>query len=559
MRINWSVLLLFLLIFTSCSKKEEKETPSLHISPQAIIFDNAKEGEISAAKEIKLHAKFLSKNTEVSASENFEVSLNTSLFSQKLTLSPADLAAERIIYVRLNAESLSAGKQEGELKFSSPEYAEQKVSLSAELAEVPKPTVFFEPADGLTGFLCEQNSISESKSFKVSGKLLSGTISLKASEMFQISTDNSKFYSGISLDGATLNSNSKTIYVRFKPDTDYFGAKTGKISAEGSGAKTAEMSLSATAQEVKVFSYQTFNQQRLAFGGGYEQASTQIFNLHEDVSKVSKVLMYVKLRCPIVGCNAWDVFANILVKAPNGEFWEIGRFITPYGIDNSKLANGFVIDVTDFKSLLQNKTELKAYIETWGSDGWLLSVNFEFFEGIPEFPYSSVSRVIQFNKNSLEGVPYGEDASAFDLTKNITLPANAEKSHLRTIITGWGHAGPNDSDGRPCAEWCYRTHFVKIDGNNRFEHALNPIGCGKNKVSGQFGNWQPDRAGWCPGMEVPLRIDNFEANEAGKALNFDYYFTPWTNNNSNGRAFYAISTFVVTQSKTPISPAVVGE
>jgi hypothetical protein len=551
--------MLFLFIFASCSKKEEKETPSLHISPQAIIFDNAKEGEISAAKEIKLHAKFLSKNTEISASENFEVSLNTSLFSQKLTLTPSDLAAERIIYVRLNAEKLAAGKQQGELIFTSPEFAEQKVSLSAELAEVPKPTLIFEPTDGLTGFLCEQNSVSESKTFKLSGKLLTGSVVLKASEMFQISTDNSKFYSGINLEGVPLNTNAQTLYVRFKPDAAFAGLKTGKITADASGAKTVEMSLSATAQELKVFSYQTFNQQRLAFGGGYEQSNTQTFTLHGDVSKVSKVLMYVKLRCPIGGCNAWDVFANILVKAPNGEFWEIGRYITPYGIDNSKLANGFVIDVTDFKSLLQNKTELKAYIETWGSDGWLLSVNFEFFEGIPEFPYSSVSRVIQFNKNSLEGVPYGEDASLFDLTKTINLPANAAKSHLRTVITGWGHAGPNDSDGRPCAEWCYRTHYVKIDGSNRFEHALKPIGCGKNKVSGQLGNWQPDRAGWCPGMEVPLRIDNFEAEDAGKTLNFDYYFAPWTNNNSNGRAFYAISTFVVAQSKTPIEPATIGE
>jgi len=38
---------------------------------------------------------------------------------------------------------------------------------------------------------------------------------------------------------------------------------------------------------------------------------------------------------------------------------------------------------------------------------------------------------------------------------------------------------------------------------------MGPIGCGSNPVSPQNGNWEPDRAGWCPGMEVPIRLDKF--------------------------------------------------
>ena len=35
---------------------------------------------------------------------------------------------------------------------------------------------------------------------------------------------------------------------------------------------------------------------------------------------------------------------------------------------------------------------------------------------------------------------------------------------------------------------------------------MGPIGCGSNPISNQGGNWAPDRAGWCPGMVVPVRI-----------------------------------------------------
>ena len=39
---------------------------------------------------------------------------------------------------------------------------------------------------------------------------------------------------------------------------------------------------------------------------------------------------------------------------------------------------------------------------------------------------------------------------------------------------------------------------------------MGPIGCGNNPISNQGGNWAPDRAGWCPGMVVPLRLDKFD-------------------------------------------------
>ncbi|GAL65768.1 hypothetical protein [Jejuia pallidilutea] len=70
--------------------------------------------------------------------------------------------------------------------------------------------------------------------------------------------------------------------------------------------------------------------------------------------------MYVKLTCPDVGCDEWDVFANVKIKDQvSGEDYELARYITPYWNDNSQLDRGFEFDVTDFKSLLTGEVELR--------------------------------------------------------------------------------------------------------------------------------------------------------------------------------------------------------
>ena len=72
------------------------------------------------------------------------------------------------------------------------------------------------------------------------------------------------------------------------------------------------------------------------------------------------------------------------------------------------------------------------------------------------------------------------------------------------------------------------------------------------------GNWKLDRAGWCPGMVVPVRFDNIQKSLFGSDFNFTYKFEEWTRNNvQNNNTFYAISTFVITKSNTLINKAVI--
>ena len=91
-----------------------------------------------------------------------------------------------------------------------------------------------------------------------------------------------------------------------------------------------------------------------------------------------------------------------------------------------------------------------------------------------------------------------------------------------------------------------------------FQHNLSPIGCSSNPVNNQSpGNWQPDRAGWCPGMAVPVRTNNLGMNSSGSTLAYEYDFEDWVSDGNGGNAFYAISSYIVVKSNSEISPAII--
>jgi len=312
--------------------------------------------------------------------------------------------------------------------------------------------------------------------------------------------------------------------------------------------------------EPQIVTYNTFNQIKL---NGAGQSSEQTFSLPDDVDRIKKIQMYVRLLCPSGGCGAWDVYANVLVKDNNsGLFYEMARYITPYGRDNSSTDRGFVFDVTDFKSLLSGEVTLRIFTEVWTSQGWLVSVDFDFEYGTPDYRYYSIAPVMQYNAHSLAGLPYGE-ATEMNVDFKVDVPDEAEETSLRTIISGWGHATPEDTDGRPCAEWCFRTHNVLIDDQVTFIHDLTGLGCEENAVPAQFGNWKPDRAGWCPGMEVPVRKDILTLPKAGQSFNLSYRLENWTNDflslADNKHAYYAVSMFVVVKSDIPVQPASISQ
>ena len=405
---------------------------------------------------------------------------------------------------------------------------------------------------------------STTASVFIQSKNVESSVNVTSSEGFEISVNNLDFGNSLTIDA----NESKTVYVRFSPSNlqDY----NGSIDIENTQATNVKINLSGKGVQLR-YNYKAFSNKRLAWGSGYSQAASQNFDLHNDNSNIESIMMYIRLECPSGGCDPWDRFANILVKnSDTNQWYEMARHITPYGVGNSVLDRGLEVDVTDFKSLLVGNVELKTYAETWVSSGWVISLEFDFLAGQPDYKYYQITPVIQFNNNSLSGVPYGGengvtelDETKFDLKKSISLGSNIKSAHFRTIISGWGHATPADSDGRACAEWCFRTHKIKIDNTDKFSHYMGPIGCSSNPITNQGGNWSPDRAGWCSGMVVPVRIDQFNLDISNSTIDFEYYFQPWTNNfvgtqgYNNKNAYNAISSFIVLKSDQQIDAATI--
>ena len=405
---------------------------------------------------------------------------------------------------------------------------------------------------------------SSTASILVESKNVNSTVEISVTDGFEISSDNLNFGNSLTIDA----NQSKTVHVRFSPSK--IQTYSGSIDIKNTEANDVKISLSGDGVQLK-YNYKAFSKTRLAWGSGFSQSALQSFDLHNNNDNIEGIKMYIRLECPSGGCDPWDRFANILVKNSNTNQWyEMARHITPYGVGNSQLTRGLEVDVTDFKSLLSGNVELKIYAETWVASGWVISLEFDYLAGNPDYKYYQITPVLQFNRNSLSGVPYGGengntqlDKEKFDLTKTISFGSNIKSAHFRTIISGWGHATPADSDGRACAEWCFRTHKIKINNVDKFSHYMGPIGCGNNPISNQGGNWAPDRAGWCPGMVVPLRLDKFDTDLSNTDINFEYYFQPWTNNfvgtpgYNNKNAYNAISTFIVLKSDQEIEPATI--
>jgi len=396
---------------------------------------------------------------------------------------------------------------------------------------------------------------SSHQSIQVKGENLVGGILINSSTNFQISLDGSNFSNNLSINEVAANAGNSTVYVRFAPSD--IGLTSGSLTLSNANISNTSISLNGNGIPI-MHNYVTFNQEPLGFGGGFNQSASQMFNLHTDLTNIAQIKMYLQIDCPTTGCDDWDRFANIKVKDEStGNWFEIGRYITPYWVGTGLLNRGLEFDVTDFKSLLTGATEIRIYIENWTAKADLVTIDFDYIEGTPDYPFYAVSEVMGYHDNSIAGVPYGVD-HAFDLDKQIAVPANAEETHLRTLISGWGHATPNDPDGRPCAEWCYRTHSVKINGSNMFSHDLGPIGCASNPINNQSpGNWTPDRAGWCPGMIVPTRVDNLGSLVSGNTFTFEYDYEDWINNEANGGSFYATSTYIVVKSNSVITPPTV--
>ena len=168
---------------------------------------------------------------------------------------------------------------------------------------------------------------------------------------------------------------------------------------------------------------------------------------------------------------------------------EIGRFITPYGINFDLGPQGFtwIYDITDYHQFFRGNVDLEAH-----NTQELIDLKFAFIEGIP--PRDVHSR--QPIWSEWQSYNYGQMADDAVLSAtNVELADTSSMFKVKTRFTGHGHNGSTN-----CCEWDPKQHQIAVDGTDRFSWSIwEDTECGDSPNPGQGGTWPYAREGWCPG------------------------------------------------------------
>lgn len=223
------------------------------------------------------------------------------------------------------------------------------------------------------------------------------------------------------------------------------------------------------------------------------------------------------------GCSEWDRIANVFVcaDAACATRHELARWITPYWRRGEQR---WTIDASPLLGLLRAGGTRRFRVET--GPVWERATP---YAGKVELRFSTrgggklraVGAVPAFGGGTFDANYSTRDPIRF------TPPATAQRVELVTILSGHGQTQPDS-----CAEWCDHRHQFTVEGVALPE--IRPAagtgstrGCaeraGEGVPPGQWGNWGPQRAYWCPGLPVPAQsIDVTPHLTLGQEASLDY-------------------------------------
>jgi hypothetical protein len=290
-----------------------------------------------------------------------------------------------------------------------------------------------------------------------------------------------------------------------------FGTFTMTITAYSTGGMTkAETITFEVTDDIIDHTVETFD---LVHISTVTQTSvTADFDFPTFAGAFDNITLYLDVTCPPGGCDPWDRVGNMEARGPDGEWVELLRYITPYGVpcDHS-------LNLTDYSSILQGKVELRFSIGT-NEQGFVVDVDFDFEAGTPAYKYSWVDVI--WNGT----FPFGDYADLQPMDTIIwTFGETAEASTLKIINTGHGWGDLNTGNA---AEFYNATHKIKVNDDPYDQHLWvvcnpNPDGC-----QPQNGTWFYNRAGWCPGSISQVYDYDLTSYVGGPNAEIIYEFYP---------------------------------
>ena len=237
------------------------------------------------------------------------------------------------------------------------------------------------------------------------------------------------------------------------------------------------------------------------------------------VGVISNIMAHFDYNCVNGNCDTYDRIGGVKVRNYRGEWVELFRYITPFGVQCQD-----DVDVSDYTTQLQGLVELEYYMELWNGSGSNPNLIFSFTKGTPDYLYVDVDEIW------FGAYAFGDYANQQPVPV-VTYPfsENAQSVKLKLTTTGhnWTSGTNNTYNTGNAAEFYEATHHVFVNGTSRYDQHLwrtcspNPAGC-----QPQNGTWAYSRSGWCPGsIGMVWDFDLTEYLAAGQAELF-YQFDP---------------------------------
>lgn len=339
-----------------------------------------------------------------------------------------------------------------------------------------------------------------------------------------------------------------------------YGTVPVTITATASnGNTTSETILVEVTDQIADQIVTTLDSAIIDYGNLGIRTYTGTYTLPQFAAAYNQITANLYVSCPPLsgGCDDWDRLAYVQVKDPSGKWVEILRYITPYG-----KACSHSVDVTDFASLLQGDVDIRMFIDTWGTGGWQIRLDFEYTAGEPEYDYTDVEELWQGSYN------FGDPANLQPLdTVTVGIFHEAREAHIRLTTTGHGWGDNNTGNA---AEFYHAVHHLQINGEDAFEQDLwtdcypNPDGC-----NNQSGTYKYDRAGWCPGSISRPYIYDVTPYLWQTPFQLSYIFQPsymdechphnpdcvtgvtCSDCNAGSNPFYRVSCYLIRSTNTP--------
>lgn len=252
-----------------------------------------------------------------------------------------------------------------------------------------------------------------------------------------------------------------------------FGSHNMTVTIEQSGGKTTSVNntfeVTDSYDNVNVTA---MNGELVISPSAQTVYSEYVFPSH--VNAFNEIAMNYYHNCVGV-CDPYDRAGHCRVKNYRGEWVELYRYITPFGVECDDN-----LIVTDYTTVLQGLVEFEVYFQTWDGSGYNPTLTFDFTKGTPDYKY------IDMNELWFGVYDFGDYANQQPVPEiDFEFPYATEKANLKIITTGhnWSSGTNNAYNTGNAAEFYEATHNININDELVYTQHLwrdcepNPAGC----------------------------------------------------------------------------------